>query len=149
MCPGDVQIHLIPVASHNHVPEPAAGICVSWENHGFSPGLPVLGVISFCMNSKCFLFSVCHGAVCFDTCFPVPLKLRGNRSVCHLRTWISLGGIFVSRSTIGEFPTGCFFLLPLPGKNTMEQNPPSRGYSHSCHTAIFSFELQKSKMYIQ
>lgn len=103
VCSGDVQIHLMPAASHNYGPEPTAGICVNWEDHAFCLSLPVLGVISFCTNSKCFLFNVC-----FDTCFPAPLKLRGNGSLCHLRTWISLGAIFVSGNTMGEFATGLF-----------------------------------------
>lgn len=143
-----MQIQLLPAASHNHVPEPTAGICVNWKNHGFSPSLPVLGVISFCTTSKCFLFNVCHRAVCFDTCFPAPLQLRGNGSICHLRTWISLGFFFVSHSRMGEFATGHFFLSPLPGKDTIEQSLPSRGCSHSCHTAIFSFKTQKSKKFV-
>jgi len=91
-----VEIHLMPGASHNHEPEPSPGIHFSWKDHGFSLSLG-LGVIIFSYTiSNCFFFNVFHRAVCFATCFAVPLKPRGSGCVCHFRTWISLGGFCLS-----------------------------------------------------
>lgn len=106
-----------------------------------SPDLPVLEVISFCTNSKCFLFNVCHRAVCFDTCFPVPLKLSGNGSICHLRTWKSLGFFLYFAVQSGNLQQVIYFFCHFLERT--EQSPPSRGYSHSCHSAIFSFKMKK------
>lgn len=140
----------MPAASHSHEPEPTSSICVSWKDHGFSLSLLVFRVISFsCTISKCFLFNVFHTAVCFATCFPILLKPKGSGCVCHFRTWISLGGVFFSYSAMGEFATGDFFLLLLPGKNTIEQSPSRTACFPSCHTAIFSFKKQKANKYLR
>lgn len=60
-----------------------------------------------------------------------------------LQDIVTLGGFFSLTVQWGKSATGNLFLLLLPEKNTIEQSPPCTGCSHSCHTPIFSFKMQK------